>query len=259
MWFHFVAFALKPLNAFNTTLQTSSSKIGTMQRDMCQLLRTFLSNFIRPKCLTTVTDNEISDFDYRNSEFQVCNEELAIGTATRLLLEERWKEQGRRLCFFAGVKEFYHEAVRKMLDKFPFHNETIRDLAILDPRNRLSVTAASVSRLVRRFMQGTTVDDHDQLQKELRDFKSMPENQLPDVDIANPCGLDNFWADMSDIKQPGNLEEKRFQQLSDLCKVLLVLPHSTADPERLFSMIKKIETDQRNSLSPSTPLSVDSM
>ena len=69
VWFHFVAFALKPLNAFNTTLQTSSSKIGTMQRDMCQLLRTFLSNFIRPECLTTVTDNEISDFDYRNSEF----------------------------------------------------------------------------------------------------------------------------------------------------------------------------------------------
>ena len=262
VWFHFVAFALKPLNAFNTTLQTSSSKIGTMQRDMCQLLRTFLSNFIRPECLTTVTDNEISDFDYRKSEFQVCNEELAIGTATRLLLEEEADTlEGTRqeAVFFAGVKEFYHEAVRKMLDKFPFHNETIRDLAILDPRNRLSVTAASVSRLVRRFMQGTTVDDHDQLQKELRDFKSMPENQLPDVDIANPCGLDNFWADMSDIKQPGNLEEKRFQQLSDLCKVLLVLPHSTADPERLFSMIKKIETDQRNSISPSTLCNLLSM
>ena len=48
LWFLFVAYALKPLNTFNTTYQTSPSKIGTLQLDMCQLLCTFLSNFIRP-------------------------------------------------------------------------------------------------------------------------------------------------------------------------------------------------------------------
>ena len=65
VWFHFVAFALKPLNAFNTTLQTSSSNIGTMQYDKCRLLHT-LSNFIHPKCLAAVPDSEISEFDNCN-------------------------------------------------------------------------------------------------------------------------------------------------------------------------------------------------
>ena len=46
LWFHFVAFALKPLNAFNTALQTSSSKIGTMQQDMCRLLRMFFPQIL---------------------------------------------------------------------------------------------------------------------------------------------------------------------------------------------------------------------
>ena len=46
LWFHFVAFALKPLNAFNTALQTSSSKIGTMQHDMCRLLRMFFPQIL---------------------------------------------------------------------------------------------------------------------------------------------------------------------------------------------------------------------
>ena len=44
----------------------------------------------------------------------------------------------------------------------------------------------------------------------------------------------------------------RFGNLAKLCKILLVLPHGNADPERLFSMVSKIETDQRSSLLPST-------
>ena len=40
--------------------------------------------------------------------------------------------------------------------------------------------------------------------------------------------------------------------LSKLAKVLLVLPHSNADPERLFSMVRKIETELRGNLDPST-------
>lgn len=99
-------------------------------------------------------------------------------------------------------------------------------------------------------MQTSTEDDCDQLQQELRDYKSMPESQLPEFDHTRPSGLDHFWANLGDMTQPGNSEEKRFPQLSNLCKVLLVLPHSTADAEQLFSIIKKIETDQRGSLSP---------
>ena len=44
----------------------------------------------------------------------------------------------------------------------------------------------------------------------------------------------------------------RFGTLSQLAKMLLVLPHSNADPERLFSMVRKIETEQRKRLDPST-------
>ena len=46
LYCHFVAFALRPLNAFNAAFQTSASKIGTLQEDVRNLLRGFLSNFI---------------------------------------------------------------------------------------------------------------------------------------------------------------------------------------------------------------------
>ena len=43
-----------------------------------------------------------------------------------------------------------------------------------------------------------------------------------------------------------------YYNLARLAKILLVLPHSNADPERLFSMLGKIETQSRSLLSPST-------
>ena len=50
----------------------------------------------------------------------------------------------------------------------------------------------------------------------------------------------------------GDEDAKRFGDLSNMCKLLLILPHSTADPERLFSVIGKVDTSQRSSLLPST-------
>ena len=47
------------------------------------------------------------------------------------------------------------------------------------------------------------------------------------------------------------LEFFRFGYLSKLAQTLLVLPHSNADPKRLVSMVRKIETEERTQLDPS--------
>ena len=49
-----------------------------------------------------------------------------------------------------------------------------------------------------------------------------------------------------------DVEVHRFGVLSSLAKILLVLPHSNADPVHLFSMVRKIETEQRWQLDTST-------
>ena len=82
LWCHFIAYALKPLNSFNTALQTSASKIGTLQHDISQLLRSYLGNFIRPECLVDLPVDAVTQFDFDQPDMQVCDTELAIGTAT---------------------------------------------------------------------------------------------------------------------------------------------------------------------------------
>ena len=111
---HFVSFALKPLNRFNTAFQTSASKIGTLQKDVRDLLRAFLSNFIRPGLLAATPDAVIHEFDYKNLSNQLSDVEIGIGTATRLLLIERSDDiegTSKEQKFFLSVRNFYTACV----------------------------------------------------------------------------------------------------------------------------------------------------
>ena len=70
------------------------------------------------------------------------------------------------------------------------------------------------------------------------------------------AALDKFWSAISvqkavaaDLELPSSFA---YSSLARLAKILLVLPHSNADPEQLLSMLGKIETQSRLLLSPST-------
>ena len=92
LYCQFVSFALKPLNCVNVAFQTSASKIGTLQQDIRNLLRSFLSNFIRPELLAATSNEDIHTFSYESPSNQLSNDELGIGTAARLLLIENSDE-----------------------------------------------------------------------------------------------------------------------------------------------------------------------
>ena len=252
LFVNFVAFVLRPLNSFNTAFQAKATKIGMMQQSVLDLLRSFLANFVKHDVLVAVVD--ITTVDYADRSNQVTDDGLGIGMATRLLLAENEDEvAGTQLekKFFSAVRLFYVTTVAKILAKFPFKDQTLQDLKLLDPRKRVDITAASVIRLCKRFHKRTP-EELDNILQELNDYCVMPEQQLPTVNCDEEGVLDQFWLSMSHIPKPGDSSQKRFSSLAQLCKILVVLPHSNADPERLLSMVQKVETEQRGSLKPST-------
>ena len=114
LYCHFVLFALKPLNSFNTAFQTSASRIGKLQQDVYDLLQSFLSNFVQPQLLACASNEEVYSFDYANLTIQLPNSELGIGTATRLCLIESSDElegTSKEEKFFLSVRSFYVECV----------------------------------------------------------------------------------------------------------------------------------------------------
>ena len=88
-----------------------------------------------------------------------------------------------------------------------------------------------------------------QLEDEVQDHILTPLSDLPKYDPATST-LNQFWHAVSQMKLPsGSLQ---FQQLYQLNRVLLTLPHSNTDTEHVFSMLKKIQTDSRDNLSDQT-------
>lgn len=59
--------------------------------------------------------------------------------------------------------------------------------------------------------------------------------------------LDPYWASVSEMKTP--LQKQRFPHLTKLAFAAMSLPHSNADPERCFSVLKKIQREERENLS----------
>ena len=86
----------------------------------------------------------------------------------------------------------------------------------------------------------------DQLSEEVDDFSMMEENEIPSVakEAAgnSECKLrpDIMWSHMSSMKSLDGL--KRFPKLSKNTFLVLTIPHSNAEEERLFSMIRQNKT-----------------
>ena len=98
-------------------------------------------------------------------------------------------------------------------------------------------------------------DSLDQIQEDFNNFLLSP-NDLPEPDIYNitkpiekPCP-GPFWWKINKIKFLSG--ELRFGTLCKLIFGLLAIPCSNADAERGFSILRKIHTDQRSSLSHAT-------
>lgn len=181
---------------------------------------------------------------------------------------------------FSVIRQFYIAVTTKMIKKFPFKDKTLKNLAFLNPaaKGKMEGTCGmyniikihmfyyfiitytinklpsinnhiffSVAELAARFPQIISHTECDQLQEEFDDYVVTPASELP----SEEKGVDNFWSLMADIKDPFTVKP-RFGLLSKLAKSCCVIPTSNADPERIFSMLKKIQTDMRSELNTDT-------
>ena len=96
--------------------------------------------------------------------------------------------------FYATVQSF----MKRVLDKFPFQDNTIEELSLLDPRNRLHLSSSALH-ISNKFVLDEHELDLDSLSLEFRDFKAYSNTQLPLFDPVAPDAIDHFRACMDEI------------------------------------------------------------
>ena len=136
------------------------------------------------------------------------------------------------------------------MKKFPFHSTVLCDLRILNPSERRAYKEfpAAVLRLAIQFPQlgFSTTDKLEELKTEAIVFQMADAADLPE-----DTNIDTFWGDLHNIKQIGSTTPL-YANLLVLVRALLALPASNADSERSFSMVRKIDSEDRSHLERST-------
>ena len=89
--------------------------------------------------------------------------------------------------------------------------------------------------------------------EEYQDYQLSPTDDLPEYD-KETTRFDTFWLAME--KQQFRSGKHRFGLLSKIALSALSLPHSNADAERSFSILRKIQQDSRGNLNHQTTTSL---
>ena len=96
--------------------------------------------------------------------------------------------------------------------------------------------------LTKELLQLQLTDKLDELKIEAIDFRTADEVYLPQED-----NMDVFWAALHEIKDMGSATPT-YSKLLTLVTALLALLASNSDSECCFSIVRKINTEERSHL-----------
>lgn len=252
---------------FNKLLQREDPAIYLLYSQM----RIFLKNlirFIKPQIITEALE-DLRIVDYQDPSSQLEDSKVYVGILTRSKLNKLVNEGDispyTASQFVKGAKVFYTTAVSYALSHLPFDDEVLLNAQFVNIENRLEANFSHVAYLVERFndhLPYSDVKSQELLFTQFTKFQTMPGSAIP-VHISEDAKvreknddnytieyyrMDKLWAYLSHVRDSvtGHLS---YSLLVNVSKLVLTLPHSNADEERIFSLVKMNKTDFRSALS----------
>ena len=130
-----------------------------------------------------------------------------------------------------------------MLEKFPLEEQLLDHAEVADLKLMKDKTFESVQFFIERY----TIDvNRDKAETE---FLHLQIDQDLPRSITEAERMDVAWHLISNLKCGGT---DKYSNISKVMLCILVIPHSNADSERVFSMVRKNDTEFRPSLKPTT-------
>ncbi|GFN83338.1 hypothetical protein PoB_000984400 [Plakobranchus ocellatus] len=232
----------------NLQLQTEAPQIHNMLKRLDEVVADLLVRFVKPEAITAAPT--IFKVPFREHASQKKRQDLLLGESVRVHLEGLKKENlissEQQDSFSRDVRAFFSEATSYILEKFPLKDKVLHNLQVLDVQDRQNSTISMVNALLEKFP--CLLEQHEKESVNIEFAKFQIESFS--TDILQTERVDRQWHLISQLKlQDGR---PKYPCLSKFMKGLCCLPHSNADSERIFSMVRKNQTVFRSSLSTTT-------
>ena len=236
---------LPTFTCLNLLMQREDPCIFLVADEMRSFLRKILAKFVTIQAIKS--KNDVTAVPYECVTNQLDNDHITIGITTKSCLMKLFDDGS--ICdrdkdvFFTAVRAFYMEAVAQALKKLPFDDLVLKHAKFLNFEKREDCTFDSIEYFCDNFYNVLDVE-MDKLQEEFTMYQLLERSTIPDTiwqqalvgedgDDKNYFRIDMIWAYLMSMKNSGG--SLAFELLSKVAKVVLVIPHSNAGEERVFS------------------------
>lgn len=235
----FLNYVLGKVDRMNCEFQSEYFRLSALYSTISDEYRSILGMFIKPEVLESKKLSEINPA-YKSLHLDLHHIRLG-GRCDTFLIKEPIEENESR--FRSDCQRFLVELCVQMQKRFPFDEQSVLALLkILDPKVALSPQGriGVIPKLAVHFPT-LIKEELDSLQEQWEDMYHA-RSSLQYLNQSPTC----FWHELRGITDGNN--KPKFDLLSKFMCDLLVLPHSSAAVERLFSQMNLIKTKKTNRL-----------
>lgn len=234
----FLKYVLKKFNTFSLLFQSEDILVTKLSEESRLLFNDLCLNFIKTDYLRNIYRISITDPNHLKA-----TEDVTVGAECELLLQSLPKHI--QLSVKNDCLQFYLTAAQEMKSRLPLNDKLFDEFQLLDPKFLFSSRAENVKipLLIEKFNGWDKIDIRE-AENEL--VKLYTTFSIDEIVRFKGTKITSFWREMRD--KANFAGDKLFPNATKLAELVLSLPHSNADAERIFSMMKDVKTDKRNRL-----------
>lgn len=255
---------LPSFTSINKFLQRETPCIHVIHERLQSFLTTVLSKFVKISVIREAQDNEdLINVDFVSTDNQLPDSTVFIGFITKQMLNKLLDDgdignSEMKRCY-KGVRIFYTTATQYIIKTYPLKDEILMHARFVNFEKRDQISFDSVQFFVHHFPHLhnlTSPGEVELLQEEFIRYQLQRDADIPDEvweeakvnedeDVYNR--VDVLWSHLCKMQKIGS-SQPMFLRLAQVAKVVLVIPHSNASEERIFSMVRKNKTPFHPSL-----------
>lgn len=247
-YLEFLSYQLERLNGFNRLFQSERPLLHNLKHEVESLLKSIASDFMQVDVIKT---EEAKDLDPTDIQHHVPLQHTYLGIGATATLHEietsgsAKKEDVDK--FLLDCKNFLIESMIQIKSRFDLDAEYHDIVQCIRPSNAANLNPSSLKTVCEQLPYLQKVVDINKLDMEWR-------LHAFDEKINSDLHWDEYWVAVRDAKTPTG--EARYPNLKRYVGILFSLPFSNAAVERVFSQLKLIKTDHRNTLKPMSLVSL---
>ncbi|KAF2895458.1 hypothetical protein ILUMI_10717 [Ignelater luminosus] len=222
-------------NSVVSRLMSERVVLTALYNKVCEIYKTLLFSYLNSNYINR---NPLADINPRlNSEF-INLKNIYLGVDVLNNIDEL--DDAQKDDFYIRCREFLIVACSEIQKRFDFRNSLLSQISIFDPK--CDNKPNSIFSIIKRLNRIVNLENIQKIDDQWRLYIQSELSQ----DIKDASNVDVFWCKISKLTDlAGNL---KFVKLGNFVLDLMVMPHSNATCERVFSKINLMKTSVRNKL-----------